>query len=86
LLAGTFDKMIPNDPDFFTTVTFEFGQKVSLSWYLTEKEKNDISTEAKKLAEGDELPALVKWWKDRPEKAKAKEAAKQATARSDAKS
>jgi hypothetical protein len=29
-------------PDFFTTVTFEFGGKAALSWYLTELEQDGI--------------------------------------------
>jgi hypothetical protein len=54
------------EKDFFTTVTFELTKKASLSWCLTEEEKELIQTEAKTTV-GGQMKKVTKWWHDRPQ-------------------
>ncbi len=55
----------PSGSNFFTTVTFEFSKKASLSWYLAPAEKKLLQDEA---ATGQEqsIQKMVEWWKSRP--------------------
>lgn len=47
-------------PDFFTTVTFEYGGHAALSWYLTEHEQDSIKKWAEQLRPAPSASADVK--------------------------
>jgi hypothetical protein len=68
LLGDAFRR--PGDPDecpFFVTAAFELGAKdVSLSWYLTNREKERIEREARKLDKSGKMGQLLWWWQQRP--------------------
>jgi hypothetical protein len=49
-------------PGFFTTVRFSFAGTVSLSWYLTQREKDSLCAQAAQVAEGPEGTKLRDWF------------------------
>jgi len=52
---------------FFTTVTFEFGGRASLSWYLTSQEREEIVKRAREDERvNDRVRLLVRWWDQQP--------------------
>jgi hypothetical protein len=64
ILTEYFDSAV--DDLYFTTVAFEFGGEVSLSWHLTREERRLIAEGARQVRHSLDLAELVAWWQGRP--------------------
>jgi hypothetical protein len=48
----------PDDPEFFTTIAFEFREEAPLSWYLTADQRDKIAKDVDERA----VNLLQQWW------------------------